>query len=108
LAVEGKLPLPNGAQQGIFASDGYDGYATWAAGPDTINLLPRLVNIVLFTPAPLLEAGEGRGDLRPLFVPTAAQGWTLSACSTGRNGLPLLDRGYQPKLAFVAGGLFVY
>jgi hypothetical protein len=99
---------PNGAQQVIFASDGYDGYATWAAGPDTINLLPRLVNIVLFTPAPLLEAGEGRGDLRPLFVPTAAQGWTLSACSTGRNGLPLLDRGYQPKLAFVAGGLFVY
>ena len=31
---------------------------------------------VLFLPAPPLEAGEGRGDLRPLFVPTAARGWS--------------------------------
>ncbi len=28
--------------------------------------------------------------------------------SPGPNGLSLLDRGYRPKLAFVAGGLFVY
>ena len=31
-------PSSTGAQRALIASDEYDGYATWAAGPDTMTL----------------------------------------------------------------------
>jgi hypothetical protein len=52
------LPLPTGAQRTLFESDGYDGYDTWAAGPDTRNgdihvvFLPALLKVAEFPLAP--------------------------------------------------------
>ncbi len=43
------MPLPTGAQLFLFASDWYDGYPSWAAGPDT----SALVNVAYsVTPGP--------------------------------------------------------
>jgi hypothetical protein len=65
------LPCWTGAQRVHFASDWYDGYATWAAGPKTC--CTRMTGINSFQAASL-QAGVC-STLRPLFVPTAARGW---------------------------------
>ncbi len=86
-----------GAQLFLFASDGCDGYATWAAGP-TFSW------VVGFLPAPL-EAGEC-STLRPFCcspavltpqdrsgVPPTNFRIILRDHSCPVVGLPLLDRG---------------
>jgi hypothetical protein len=61
-----------GAQRSLFASDGYDGYATCAAGPE-----PTRATSGLFVPAPLLEAGACMGRAPASF-----------RARTGPNSLP--------------------
>ena len=68
------LPLPTGTQRALFASDGYDSYATHTAGPDLTNTKHP---VIFFLPAPR-EAGDVNDLLSGLFVLSGARGWPLA------------------------------
>jgi hypothetical protein len=69
--------------------------------------MPR--RLVHCLPAPLLEAGAGTGSSPASFrTHSGARMAQDRRKAPVLMALPLLDRGYRPKLAFVAGGLFGY
>ena len=86
------LPLPIGAQRALFASDGYDSYATHAAEPDLTNTKHP---VIFFLPAPR-EAGDVNDLLSGHF--RALRGARMAKDGRGAP-VPVVSTGAQRVLS---------